>query len=69
MTHEIPSPEAFSAGLQRIAAGMTGKGVEPLQEVLATIAGLHFHPLFQRGESLADDMPTLPPRLVGGCEQ
>lgn len=57
--------DAIATGLRRLAQNAEGKlgPRQPLSEVLATISGLKFHPLFANDD---EPPPELPARAVGG---
>lgn len=58
--------DAIAAGLRRLAQNAEARLGErqPLSEVLATISGLSFHPLFANDDD--QPPPELPARAVGG---
>lgn len=58
--------DAIATGLRRLAQNAEGKlgPRQPLSEVLATISGLKFHPLFANDDE--PPPPELPARAAGG---
>lgn len=59
--------DAIATGLRRLAQNAEARLGErrPLCEVLATISGLQFHPVFANDDE--PPPPELPARAAGGC--
>lgn len=64
---EHTESKATGIALNRVQAELSGSQRRSLEEILACVSGLSFHPLF-RTEQHPDPIEyDLPPRKFGGC--